>query len=302
MNLKYLPPQLDPQRVVACLGLISDTHMPQRLAKLPASLPQVFADVDMILHAGDVGKLTVLDELSHIAPVIAVHGNDDTEESKSELPLQQIVSVAGERILVWHGHFSEQIDEHIWRLVAHEWQHLLLRCSRRAHRAGCRILFVGHLHYPFFTQQDDVWIVNAGALASGSFAGRIKRPSVAVLYLRDDGVPFVVHVDITAEPKRFTPILDIQQELQESLQQTDAPVVDEALGNMFRQIAREVYPLARAEVEAAWLRVVYPYWSGLEGVMTVEELLTEFEEDEKMPAIATQTLKKIIAQNQVKTS
>ena len=48
---------------------------------LPASLLDIFAGVDLILHAGDIGELWVLDELSHIAPVVAVHGNDETAEA-----------------------------------------------------------------------------------------------------------------------------------------------------------------------------------------------------------------------------
>jgi uncharacterized protein len=46
------------------LGLISDTHMPQRGSALSESLGSIFAEVDLILHAGDVGDLRVLDELS----------------------------------------------------------------------------------------------------------------------------------------------------------------------------------------------------------------------------------------------
>ena len=62
------------------IGLISDTHMPERWPRLPSCIFSLFDGVDLILHAGDVGELWVLDELSLIAPVIAVHGNDDTEQ------------------------------------------------------------------------------------------------------------------------------------------------------------------------------------------------------------------------------
>ncbi|MCA9947118.1 MAG: metallophosphoesterase family protein, partial [Anaerolineales bacterium] len=73
----YLPQTINSQDVLATIGLISDTHMPQRWAQLPPVLTQIFANVNMIFHAGDVGELWVLDELSQIAPVIAVHGNDE---------------------------------------------------------------------------------------------------------------------------------------------------------------------------------------------------------------------------------
>jgi hypothetical protein len=68
----FHPPGLAPGQVAACLGLISDTHMPERWPELPGAIFDVFAGVDLILHAGDVGELWVLDRLSAIAPVLAV--------------------------------------------------------------------------------------------------------------------------------------------------------------------------------------------------------------------------------------
>src|SRR5687768_4030311 len=92
---KLLPAEFPVERVAARFGLISDTHMPERCPALPASLDRVFRGVDLILHAGDLGELAVLDRLSVVAPVVAVHGNDDTPEAQRELPYQQVVAAAG---------------------------------------------------------------------------------------------------------------------------------------------------------------------------------------------------------------
>ena len=73
---------------IATLGLLSDTHFHDRLFELPPHLAAIFAGVDLILHAGDVGDISVLDELGHIAPVVAVHGNDEPEHVKQWLPYQ----------------------------------------------------------------------------------------------------------------------------------------------------------------------------------------------------------------------
>ncbi len=54
------------------IGVVSDTH-----GYFEPRLNDVLAGVDLILHAGDVGTLAVLDELSQIAPVRAVAGNVD---------------------------------------------------------------------------------------------------------------------------------------------------------------------------------------------------------------------------------
>src|SRR5437762_983957 len=51
-----LPPEIPSESVIACIGLMSDTHMPQRCATLPDTLAEVFAGVDLILHAGDLGE------------------------------------------------------------------------------------------------------------------------------------------------------------------------------------------------------------------------------------------------------
>ena len=59
------------------IGLISDTHIPEACAHLPARVFEVFRGIDLVMHAGDVYVNRVLDELAQIAPVIAALGNGD---------------------------------------------------------------------------------------------------------------------------------------------------------------------------------------------------------------------------------
>src|SRR5205809_4248652 len=108
---RFLPPELPAERVVACIGLVSDTHMPERCAELPPALFEALTGVDLLLHAGDVGELWVLDRLSAIAPVVAVHGNDDTAEAQRALPYQQLIPIAGQRVLVTHSHYPDREEE-----------------------------------------------------------------------------------------------------------------------------------------------------------------------------------------------
>jgi putative phosphoesterase len=51
------------------IGLISDTHIPGGATEIPEILKDVFRDVDLILHAGNVYMLSVLDWLESIAPI-----------------------------------------------------------------------------------------------------------------------------------------------------------------------------------------------------------------------------------------
>ncbi len=71
------------------VGVISDTHVPAIARSLPAAVFEVFKGVDLILHAGDVVELSVLDELRTIAPVEAVAGNMDGSEVHLNLPLKR---------------------------------------------------------------------------------------------------------------------------------------------------------------------------------------------------------------------
>ena len=62
---------------MATIGLIADSHIPEAMPELPGQVRDVFADVDLILHAGDMHGLEVLDWLEQTAPVLAVRGNGD---------------------------------------------------------------------------------------------------------------------------------------------------------------------------------------------------------------------------------
>lgn len=59
------------------IGLIADTHLYGDGASLGHEIAQVFAGVDLILHAGDVYVRGVLDWLEGIAPVLCARGNGD---------------------------------------------------------------------------------------------------------------------------------------------------------------------------------------------------------------------------------
>src|SRR5687767_15584194 len=80
------------------VGLISDTHGLMRPA-----VHQALAGVELILHAGDVGGQSILDELALIAPVRAVYGNTDAPDMPG-LAEEIAVTIGGVNIHVSHGH------------------------------------------------------------------------------------------------------------------------------------------------------------------------------------------------------
>ena len=181
--------------------------MPLRFPHLPPVVYSIFDSVDVILHAGDMGELWVLDQLSAIAPVVAVHGNDETDEARQALPYQQIVAVGGHRLLLCHGHLPDRAAEMASR-TGDDWRPKLAQRARQAHEVGARIMVFGHLHIPFVRHHEGVWLINPGAIASGNFLTRQTRQTVALLFLRDDGIPFVTFVNLAQPNMPYEPIVD----------------------------------------------------------------------------------------------
>lgn len=59
------------------IGLISDTHIPEARSELWPQVFEAFAGVDLILHAGDIHDLGVIDELGRLAPIHVARGDGD---------------------------------------------------------------------------------------------------------------------------------------------------------------------------------------------------------------------------------
>jgi len=85
------------------IGVLSDTHVPNRAKSIPREIFQGFAKVDMIIHAGDICEEYVLHELELIAPVKAVAGNVDSWDLRERLPRKQILELSGYKIGIIHG-------------------------------------------------------------------------------------------------------------------------------------------------------------------------------------------------------
>ena len=126
------------------LGIISDTHgllRPEALAALKGA--------QAIIHAGDVGDPTILDQLKSIAPVFAVRGNVDTEPWASALPLTEVVQLHNASIYVLHN--LKQLD-----------------LSPAA--SNFQIVISGHTHQPDSHWQDGVLYINPGSAGPRRFS------------------------------------------------------------------------------------------------------------------------------------
>ena len=85
------------------IGIISDTHIPTRMAKLPREALSAFNEVDLILHAGDFESLTVADSLEEIAPLKGVSGNMCWNEVREKFPHNLLLQVEELTIGLTHG-------------------------------------------------------------------------------------------------------------------------------------------------------------------------------------------------------
>lgn len=143
------------------IGLISDTHN-----DLPPDVLEVFADVDHILHAGDVGQRRILVELETIAPVTAVAGNTDADPSYRET---ERLELAGLDFLVHHI-----VDPH----------HLRGEFAERLRKHPPDVVVFGHTHHAFCERIDGVLFVNPGSASRPRLGGGC---SVAILKVTDAG-------------------------------------------------------------------------------------------------------------------
>lgn len=238
------------------LGLISDTHLADRCRALPEAVFDALAGVDLILHAGDVGELSVLDELSRLAPVIAIHGNDELAGAPDVLPGRQVIALAGRRILLAHGHHPDRAEEMADRKVD-DWHPKLARWVGLARAAGASILVYGHTHVGWAIEQDGVWLVNPGAIAGGNHMLRQARQTVVRMTLNGGQPPDITYLDLADPDRPFTPAVDPDAGFLAAFAHVAEWIVTPAVQAEYGWLIEHVFALAPDPVRDALRRVMY---------------------------------------------
>ena len=151
--------------MIHTIGVISDTHIPH-FKKLPEAIWEHFAEVELIIHAGDLSVLSVIAELETIAPVVAVQGNVEYEELVRKLPIKCEIVIGNCRIGIVHilGDASNRV------LLAHQ-EFPTARC----------VVF-GHSHIPYNQEHEGQLLFNPG---SATDRRRQPRCSIGLLYIDD---------------------------------------------------------------------------------------------------------------------
>jgi len=125
------------------IGLISDTH-----GLLRKEAVEALHGSELIIHAGDVGKPEILEELRKIAPVVTVRGNVDTEPWAQALPETAVAEAGAAMIYVLHDVNTLDLNPAA---------------------AGFHIVVSGHSHKPGKTERDGVLYINPGSAGPRRF-------------------------------------------------------------------------------------------------------------------------------------
>jgi putative phosphoesterase len=122
---------------------------------------EALKDTELIIHAGDIGSLHVLENLRTIAPVVAVRGNIDREQWAKAQPKREVVEIARTRLYVIHDLNEIDLDPAA---------------------AGFSAIISGHSHQPSIQTRKGVLLLNPGSAGPRRFNLPV---SVALIYVKD---------------------------------------------------------------------------------------------------------------------
>jgi putative phosphoesterase len=133
------------------IGVLSDTHLRGPEKWFREKVDRCFADADMILHAGDLTSLSVLEVFAG-RNVHAVHGNMCGPQTSEALPASKIIAVGNFRLALVHGaDFMHNIEDNLFNAFA---------------PIDC--IVYGHTHRPVCHHYGPTLMVNPGSFTATS--------------------------------------------------------------------------------------------------------------------------------------
>ena len=148
-------------------AVVADTHSkphPETHARLSELAP------DVILHAGDIGELAVLDGLREVAPVLAVRGNIDAKvKGVPDLVLVELChgDVIKLRLLLVH-------------IAVYGGIKLRAEVARVARAERASLVVCGHSHVPFIGRDRGLSVFNPGSIGPKRFSLPIVLGAIEV--------------------------------------------------------------------------------------------------------------------------
>ena len=162
------------------IGCVSDTHLAGR--PVPMAVLEAFEGADLILHAGDILDMSVLDELSAVAETLAVRGNMDRGQAAQSLPEKRVIEAGGFKIGLTHGSGSPL--------------GIVSRVAATFAGDGCDCVVFGHTHNATVKEREGTLFFNPGSPTDRIFA---RHNSVGLLEVTDRLEARVVQLDRRAQ-------------------------------------------------------------------------------------------------------
>ncbi len=150
------------------IGVISDTHIPEKAQDIPKEIYSAFKDVDLILHAGDLVSLDVIKSLEKTCPVKAVYGNMDNLKARSTLKDKEIIRVNNFKIGLTHGGGNPAE---------------IITYVKNAFKEKMDVIVFGHSHTPFNEKIEGTLFFNPGSSTDSVFS---PYRSYGILEINDD--------------------------------------------------------------------------------------------------------------------
>jgi len=148
------------------IGVVSDTHYHPCYFNLERLTPY-FKDVDMVVHAGDIGNIEILKFLSKFGEVKVVKGNNDF--NYKYLNEKEKFSINNFNIGVTHGHIGNMynIKENAFKSFE-----------------GIDLIVFGHTHKPLVEYYRGVLMVNPGSTTRPRAKERIS--TIAIIEIKNE--------------------------------------------------------------------------------------------------------------------
>jgi putative phosphoesterase len=158
------------------IGVISDTHLRQYDERLRRIVDEYFRDVEIIMHAGDLVALEVLDVFAG-KEVKAVCGNMDGADIRDRLSDKMLIEMGGFRIGLIHG----------WGMPFG----LEKKLRKQFDHIDC--LVYGHTHHACNKLKDGVLYFNPGSAMDKRFA---KKNTIGILEIGDAITGRIIEISV----------------------------------------------------------------------------------------------------------
>jgi putative phosphoesterase len=157
------------------IGVLSDTHLRGMTNGLREIYEKYLSDKDLILHAGDIVSIEIVNFLNRNS-LHCVYGNMDPVELKKQLSHKKIIELGPYRIGLIHGWgASKGLEDRIWKKFQ-----------------NVDVIVYGHTHHAANHMREGVLLFNPGTATGYSFSG---KHSIGVLELDDTIRGEIIYLD-----------------------------------------------------------------------------------------------------------